>query len=274
MTQRPSPAVVPDTPVTVLMYHAVLDARADATGSDPHYAVADGAFRAQLAEMAARGLQAASVRDILRDGLGHARIALTFDDGHGSNLAAAEAIALAGGSADFFVNPEHVGRRGFLDWAALRDMAAAGHSIQSHGQTHRYMDELPDDEIESELRRSRAEIEDHLGSAVTLFAPPGGRLRPSVARIAERLGYQAICSSRSALWRPGASAWNVPRLAVLASTSAAQFSRWLSQDAWELARLRLRHGVLQGSKRLLGNAGYERVRRRLLGARTNAGVIE
>ena len=249
----------------VLMYHAVGDDVLPAQ-ADRHYAVSGSAFRDHMASIAGSGLRAGSMRSLLSGAEARGVVAVTFDDGDASNAEAAACIAAHGGSADFFVNPANVGKTGFRDWQALADMARQGFSIQSHGLTHRYFNEMDEATIAHELRASKAAIEDHVGQPVTLFAPPGGRLAPSVPRIAAGLGYAAICSSRAGVWDPRAGTWDIPRFAVLATTDAARFERWIRQDARELARMRLRQLVLDGMKRLLGNRRYERLRHRALGS--------
>lgn len=259
-----------DPRLTVLMYHAIPGPDGACEDADPHYAVRAPAFGRHLGLLAAAGLRASSVRDLL-DGDRGGRVGVTFDDGHESNAAAARRILDASGTADLFVNPGTVGRRNFLDWRALADLARAGVSIQSHGQTHRYFDELSDAQVEEELARSKAEIEDRVGTPVVLFAPPGGRLTPRVAGIAQRLGYRGICSSKAGRWRPGGPPWEIPRLAVLASTGEEQLRRWVAGDRWEFARAALRQRALGAAKGLLGNRGYERLRARLLAGRGDGG---
>lgn len=253
--------------VTVLMYHAVSDADGHSAGADAHYAVTREQFRRHLGLVASAGARPASVASLLaQPGAPGGRVGFTFDDGHASNAQAADDLAAHGGSADFFVNPSTVGTPNHLSWAALREMADAGMSIQSHGQHHRYLDELSPAEVEAELADSKREIEDRLGRPVTLFAPPGGRVAPGLGALAARLGYEAVCSSRVSLWQRDAGSWDVPRLAVLMSTSDAQLRRWVEQRAWELAARQLRYRVLAAAKGALGNGRYERLRRALLGA--------
>ena len=91
-------------------------------------------------------------------------------------------------------------------------------------------------------------------------APPGGRLTPAVTGLAREAGYRALCTSRAGIWRAADGEWAIPRLAVLAGTAPDRFGRWVAQDAVELARLRLRHGVLSAAKRALGNRLYDRLR--------------
>ena len=90
------------------------------------------------------------------------QMGLTFDDGHVSNLKAVDALAQRDFTAEFFVNPATVGTQGHLGWAELREMAAAGMSIQSHGFHHRYLDMLSPQDVMTELVDSRREIEDRL----------------------------------------------------------------------------------------------------------------
>lgn len=252
--------------VTVLMYHGVGDDDGTCAGSDPHYAVSGRQFRTHLALARDAGLQVRSVRQVLDAPAGGPAVAFTFDDGHASNGPAAELIAREGGSADFFINPSTVGTPHYLGWSDLRTMAEAGMSIQSHGMHHRYLDDLTPAEVHEELLRSREVIEDQLGRAVTLFAPPGGRMPHDMPQAAARAGYAAVCSSRVGLWNTRAARWDVPRLAVLESTSDAQVSRWMQQDWWEITNRRSRYLVLHSAKRLLGNQAYERLRGRFLPA--------
>lgn len=252
------------TSVTILMYHAVADEHDRYPGADAHYGVAQQAFADQLRQVAASTKRMSSVARLVAgaESLDNT-VAITFDDGHASNRAASELIASFGGSADFFVNPSTVGTANFLNWNELRAMAANGMSIQSHGYRHRYLDELSANEVRSELSDSKKAIEDELGRPVTVFAPPGGRVAPGLEQVARECGYAAVCTSRVGLWN-AASVWDIPRFAVLQSTSQAQFGRWVRQEPMEVLGLRARHLLLSNAKRMLGNRGYERLRQSLL----------
>ncbi|TIL72614.1 MAG: polysaccharide deacetylase family protein [Mesorhizobium sp.] len=259
------PAENMNSAITVLMYHAVGNERGKCAGADAHYTITWRQFDSHLALSAQAGLRVRSVAHLLAAPADRTRsVAFTFDDGHRSNGPAAERIARAGGSADFFVNPSLVGKPHNLGWSDLRSMADAGMSIQSHGQEHRYLDDLSPAEVVAQLVDSKKAIEDHLGRPVTLFAPPGGRMPPNLRLVAARAGYAAVCSSRVGLWRTREGAWDVPRLAVLQSTSDAQLARWVGHDWWELTNRRACYLALASAKRLLGNHCYERLRGRLL----------
>lgn len=263
--------MTPDT--LVLMYHAVPGNARHAVGADPHYSVERSHFVQQLRLMQSLGLTPRSVRDLLNDPALRQTgrpVAITFDDGHDSNFGAFAEIARLGGSADLFINPSTIGTRGFLSWAQLRELAAQGASIQSHGQRHVFLDELPPDDVRQELAMSRRRILDELGTPATLFAPPNGRMPAGLFGTARSLGYRALCTSRVGLWSADDDT-HVPRFAVLASTSEARFKAWLTRSPLVLAQARARAGVLDGAKRLLGNGPYLALRRRLLSPEPPAG---
>ncbi len=255
------------TRLTVLMYHAVADTAEQGVGADLHYAVSRTQFRAHVQALRDEGLLPGNILGLRKARHSAAGSpAFTFDDGHASNAWAAEVLAATGGSADFFINPSTVGTAHHLSWTALREMAQAGMSIQSHGQTHRYMDDLSTSEVMAELCDSKRAIEDRIGRPVELFAPPGGRMGAGFAEQARQAGYTTVCSSRVGLWNVEASTLEVPRMAVLRHTSEAQWSRWVRQDRREMMRCLLRHQVLTSGKRLLGNRRYEKLRQGLLGS--------
>lgn len=250
--------------VLVLMYHAVTESAGRAAHADPHYTVARVCFGRQLRAIQEAGLETTSLSRLVAGATKSRCVALTFDDGHVSNRGIADELAAKSWSADFFVNPTTVGTPHHLAWNELRAMAAAGMSIQSHGQRHRYLDELCAQDVRAELADSKHEIEDRIGRAVTVFAPPGGRTTAKLADEAARAGYAALCTSRPGVWHATAGPWRIPRLAVLSSTSDARFARWIAMDWREVTTQRARHLALTAAKRLLGNQGYERVRLGLL----------
>lgn len=253
----------------VLMYHATpAEAGADA-GADPHYSVPLPRFEAQLAhlaDMGARVVDVAAWPEPAGAPTDNAPLAaFTFDDGHATNLQAALRLAQRGWPGTLFVNPATVGVPGYLSWAALDELAAAGISVQSHGMHHRFLDELSRADALAELADSRRAIEDRLGRPVTVYAPAGGRLHAQMPQLLAEAGYTTLCTSVAGLWAANRSRLAVPRLAMLAATPMDQFDRWVRADAAELWRQRARHGGLALAKRLLGNDRYVRWRGALLG---------
>jgi len=252
----------------VLMYHAIPAGSGACAHADGHYSVTLSAFRRHLDTMLGMGLKPQSVCSLLDADVSLSPqpvVALTFDDGHETNFAAYAEIARRGGSADLFVNPGTVGTRGYLSWAQLRELARYGASIQSHSLHHVFLDSMPAVEVQHQISESRWVIEDRLGTPPCLFAPPNGRMPPGMARLAFELGYRAVCSSRVGVWHR-AQSLEIPRFAVLASTSDAQLAGWLRRSPWYLGLSLARGQALSAGKRWLGEGRYQAVRRRLLGA--------
>ncbi len=243
-----------------LMYHAIAGPGGSDAAQDPHYTVSAAHFAAQLDT-----LQRAGAVTSVRDWLAAPRPAtlLTFDDGHASNHTLAWPMLLERGMrADFFVNPGKVGQAGLANWSQLREMAASGMSIQSHGWNHRYFTELDARALREDLLRSRLSIEERIGAAVTLLAPPGGRMPAHLPAIARECGYRHVLSSAPGHLVIGATG-ALPRMSVTAALDLATLEGWLAGHG--IARARLRYGVLGVAKRALGDRRYERWRARLLG---------
>jgi len=254
--------------LSVLMYHAIPGGRAGTAGADAHYAVDLARFNAQLDRIASSGRPVIDVATLpaVRELPAPGAVAITFDDGHASNLDAAEVLSARGMVGTFFVNPSTVGTPNVLSWNALSEMATLGMSIQSHSFHHRFLNELTHEQVRAEMLDSRRAIEDRLGRPVTVFAPPGGRVVSGLDLLAEQAGYRVVCTSEVGVWSPrGGDCWNVPRFAVLAQTDITQLDRWVRADRRELFRQRARHGVLSAAKRLLGNERYVRWRGAVVG---------
>ena len=85
-------------------------------------------------------------------------------------------------------------RKFFLDWGQVREMAACGVSIASHGCSHRIMTRLPVEDARAEMVRSKAEIERRVGRQVPHFAFPNEAASPALLTAAETAGYRSVCA--------------------------------------------------------------------------------
>ena len=118
------------------------------------------------------------------------QLALTFDDGPNpvATPKLLEVLARHGARATFFLIGEHVRR----EPALAREIAAAGHVIGNHTQTHPWLPRHGNAFIRQEIAACQATLEDTLGQAVTLFRPPHGARRPAVLRAARGLGMETV----------------------------------------------------------------------------------
>jgi peptidoglycan/xylan/chitin deacetylase (PgdA/CDA1 family) len=86
------------------------------------------------------------------------------------------------------------GQRSFMTWEEAAAMLRAGMAIGSHTCRHEILSKLTAEEQFEELRSSRREIEDRLGSPVTAIAYPvgsTGTFSPVTLAAAEQAGYRA-----------------------------------------------------------------------------------
>jgi hypothetical protein len=119
-----------------------------------------------------------------------------------------------------------------MSWEQLREMHAAGFEIGSHGVNHRMLAKLPQSELESELRDSKATLERELGGAATLISYPVGGDAAFDERVVQATiaaGYRAGCSYISGTNpMPSANRYALYRLPVEREMSAGWFASMLT----------------------------------------------
>lgn len=121
---------------------------------------------------------------------------ISFDDGGSSALAAAEALERHGLRGYFLLTANYVGRRGFLNEDAVRDLHGRGHVIGSHSCSHPLrMGHCSALQLADEWTRSREAISAIVGEAITVASVPGGDYAPSVAEAAARAGFTLLFTS-------------------------------------------------------------------------------
>lgn len=161
-------------------------------------------------------------------------VLLTFDDCHRSLRDVALPLLQGFGySAVAFAPTDFVGasnaydvayapQEPLCDWTELRELEAAGVSIQSHSATHRGLSWLSAAEREEELRRSKAALEEHLSKTVDIFALPYGddKVDPTeLEMMYKRTGYRAACLfGGGANPLPLADPYRLERIAIEATT--------------------------------------------------------
>ena len=126
-------------------------------------------------------------------------VALTFDDGpHPDGThAVLEVLARAQARAAFFMIGEQVQRRPAL----AAEVLAAGHVVALHGHRHRLQLRLSSDEVDADLRRGAAAIEDATGTGPVWHRPPFGIYS------AAGLAYVREAGLRPLLWSRWGKDW-------------------------------------------------------------------
>jgi peptidoglycan/xylan/chitin deacetylase (PgdA/CDA1 family) len=250
-----------------LMYHEV-PREASAAG---YFAVPRDRFVVQLDAIRALGLSACSLEETLARPAG-GLVALTFDDGHETHYQHVfPLLAERQVKGTFFVTSSWVGTPGYVTWPQLREMAAAGMSVQSHTATHPFLSELGSAEAERELATSKAAIEREVGRPCTTLALPGGDApRGWGPADYARVGFQGVATS---VWGPNPMVPGVPprssmpfvrRYTVRRDTPDDQLRRMATaaDPAYGMEGVRL--AALRVLRSRLGPTRYARWRRRVL----------
>jgi peptidoglycan/xylan/chitin deacetylase (PgdA/CDA1 family) len=226
------------------------------------YSVEPRAFTEQLDWLADKGYRPLRLRDLATQQSGSTRrVVITFDDGDISNLSVALPELLKRRMvAEFFVTADFIGRPGRLAPQDLRTLAEAGMSVQAHGCSHRYLDELSLAEVEHELSDGKYRLEAILDEPVTALALPGGRGGERERVLALGMGYLDVLGSvpgRNRHWSRGRY---LQRLAITRGLALANFARMVSGRGLLPTAMQARYHVLALTKRLLGNQRYEHFR--------------
>ncbi|HKV91079.1 MAG TPA: polysaccharide deacetylase family protein [Candidatus Angelobacter sp.] len=199
-------------------------------------------------------------------GLGdHARI--TFDDGEQSQSKNALPLLRRHGiSATYFVNPGLAGTEPkFLTWEQLRELQAAGHSIQSHGWAHKFLTSCSDEELAQELVRSRQMLEEKLGAAVEEISVPGGRWDERVIAACARAGYKRVYVSDPWIATEISGVKVIGRFMVRRTTTLTELKKMVRRDRGALWTLKMRAQLKRHVVSVVGDGLYHRLWCRLTG---------
>lgn len=213
---------------TVLAYHAV-----GTCDDDPNNLfVTPEAFARQLSHLA-RHCHVVSLSDALRGEVpaGRRGVAITFDDGYRNVLRAAGPLLRAHGfPATVFVPTGWIGDRNrwdqpstcaldIMDADELAECEASDIRIESHGHQHIDMAACTEDEVRTDLLRSKALLEEATGRSPVHLAYPYGRRSPVAAAVAAEVGFEAAFT----IDRPGTGTYDYERVQVTPLDSDALF---------------------------------------------------
>ena len=82
-------------------------------------------------------------------------LSITFDDGDVSNIEVALPMLLERGMvAEFFITSDFIDQPGMLSSKDVRSLADAGMGIGAHGKSHRFLEDLDQEDLEVELEDS------------------------------------------------------------------------------------------------------------------------
>ena len=192
---------------------------------------------------------------------------ITFDDGEQSQFHNAQPLlAQHGFKATYFVTPGLIGTAAkFLGWDDLKALQAAGHSIQSHGWSHKFLTFCSEAELAHELLASKQSLEENLGSAVEEISVPGGRWNRRVLQACAAAGYRRVYISDPWVETEINGMKIIGRFMVRRTTTIAELEKIVAKDPGTLRKLRVRSQLREGVVSMLGDSLYHRLWCRLTG---------
>lgn len=193
----------------IALYHHVAEDTPASTSISPDD------FRAHLRHLADNGfavMRLEAMVDALRGGraLPERAAAITFDDGYVSIYETAfPMLREFGFPFTLFLStaPVDRGQSGYLSWAQIREMAAAGMTVANHTREHPYMLSRRDGETRAEWLARRREdllaaeaiIERETGQSHRFFAYPYGEYDPALKSLLEELGFTGFAQNSGAV---------------------------------------------------------------------------
>jgi peptidoglycan/xylan/chitin deacetylase (PgdA/CDA1 family) len=215
----------------ILFYHSV--------GSASPLAESVQAFRTQM-RYVARWFRVVRVSEFLRataDDPQQNLAAVTFDDGFADNATVARPILEeVGVPGTFFVVTGALGAAlrtsagpfALMTPGQVKAVAAAGHEIGAHSVTHVPLTEVSLQQARREIVDSHRYLEDLVGSAVTSFSYPKGRVNEQVRQLVRDAGYQQAVGSRPRRFvDPPVDPFVLPRVAIRDYVRLAARRPWL-----------------------------------------------
>ncbi len=254
-----------------LMYHNMSASRIGLSGERSAFDVPLAAFERQLDIIRDLGFRGCSVREAVTDPQ-PSRVGITFDDGDaGVYDDALSALVARGMTATFFITTSWVGTPGFVSWNQLREMKAAGMSIQSHTHSHPFLAELSEAQIRDELEVSKDRLDQKLDQETDQISLPNGDWPPRPLRyLLPACGYRVVGTSQwgsnpaTAGSLVGGDPIHIRRCTVRGAPSEDYFKRVLLGDHRLRVGRVLRDGVLRGVRTTLRPSRYARWRRTFL----------
>lgn len=163
-------------------------------------------------------------------------VGITFDDGYRNVLENALPILEETGfsATNYFVvrqfgggnvwdAAEGVPHSALMTVDEMRVWVAAGHEAGSHTLNHPFLPKLSPELAANEIRDSKTELEQLLGTPVESFCYPYGGESPALRRIVHEVGYSNATTTERGLVRPDEDVYGLPRIAVMRSTNIVRF---------------------------------------------------
>jgi peptidoglycan/xylan/chitin deacetylase (PgdA/CDA1 family) len=243
-THTTTPLPTPDSRdrtfyVPILMYHYTSVPPADADIYRLDLSVTPDNFREQMNWLKSNGYETISLYDLIYalnigwPPLPDKPVILTFDDGYVDNYEFAFPILKEFGYTGTFFILTDVTDRGepaYMTWDMLREMYAAGNSIEVHGREHVDMANRDYDWLVFNLLGASQTIEANLGQRPRFLSYPAGSYDDLVISTAQQLEYWAAVTTHNGTEHTKDNLFELRRLRVRGEWTLDIFSAVVSES--------------------------------------------
>lgn len=246
----------------ILMYHGVT---AVGGGAANMHRISERCFREQMTYLKQSDYAVLPWKEMIGGRLEDdaTAVGLTFDDANLSDVACARLLQLLGYSALFFVPTGYLDQDGRLSRSEVAELSDWGMGIGSHSHHHAQLARLNDSQLEEELGRSKAILEEIIKLPVEHLSFPGGSYDAHVLSVARKIGYRYFYTSE---WGSNgiteAARGVLRRIPLVDGLSIEGFRDILEMRDYQKKRAQFRLKEL--AKRTLGERNYLRLRRALV----------
>jgi peptidoglycan/xylan/chitin deacetylase (PgdA/CDA1 family) len=220
------------------MYHYLETPPANADIYRRDLSVSPALFAEHLARLTSDGYTTISLYELLLHltqgaPLPDKPVILTFDDGYRDNYDNAFPLLLEQGmTATFFIVTDFIdeGRPDYITWPMVREMYAAGMSIESHGRNHVSLRGKDQDYLVWQALGSLETIEYELGVRPRFVSYPAGEYNQATIEIFQSAHYWAGVTTVQGATHSSDDLFELHRVRIRGTTTADELARLLALD--------------------------------------------
>ncbi|WP_163337107.1 polysaccharide deacetylase family protein [Desulfopila sp. IMCC35008] len=244
--------------IYVLMYHRILEK----DQIDSAYDVDIDEFKHQMQFIRESGFNVLNTNDILKTQKEDNKcVMITFDDGYLDNYENAFPVLKdLGLKATVFVVTGWINHKiDFMNWSQLKEMNNSNITIESHTDSHRFLNDLNEDDAIREITESRKIIENNLDVLPEFLSCPGGRVSSNLLPICCRLGINGVFTSIPGINTFSAGSSDIKeykRILISGNTNYKSFEKIFQKNDQDYINSRIKYNLKNILKRIIGNKLY------------------
>jgi len=253
--------------IPILMYHGINDKsnRYSFSKIDSVYSITEELFEEQMSFISNNNFTVLSIHDLIslkekNKDIPDKSLVITFDDGHESNYTVGYPILKKFKfPADIFITTNYIDKKNYLKKHQIIAMHNERFSIHSHMVDHKYFPNLPYEEKNYQLSKSKEILENIIKGEVNYVSLPGGRLDNSLTKMLEKNGYKGACTSIPG-YNKVFNSYLIQRIPVKKNLNIQEFKKIIFMDYIYLFKIKLIYYSLFLIKKSLGNRKYDAFR--------------